>query len=104
MTSSHTPKKKPALAFWMIALGLLSTWIVAPGMQKGWAYRTLEAKFCDILMLLSGILLLAAGAAYFLYAAHHRTAATVGAIAAGVFSATLIVGGLSGLMPCSGPT
>jgi hypothetical protein len=104
MTSSHTPKKKPALAVWMIVLGLLATWIVAPNMQKGCGYRTLEAKSCDILMLLSGILLLADGAAYFLFAAHRHTAATVGAIAAGIFSITLIVGALSSVIPCSGPT
>ncbi len=103
MNSPPGPKKNLAVAFWMIALGLLATWIVASDMQKGWGYRTLEAKLCDVSILFSGILLLAAGVAYFLITGHRRAASTVGAVAAGIIAMTLIVGILSGVIPCSGP-
>ena len=98
------PKKNLQLAFWMIALGLLATWIGASDMPKGLAYRTLEARLCDVLILLSGVLLLAAGVAYFVITGYRRAASTVGAVAAGVFAMTLFVGVLSGAIPCSGPS
>ncbi len=108
MNSSSNSGRKYAIAVWMIAMGVIATWAVSSDMRQGWSYRTLEAKSCDVLMLLSGVFLLAAGLVYFVLARYCKKitavgAVTVGAVAAGVIAVTLIAGVLTGVIPCSGP-
>jgi len=99
-----TPKKHLALPLWIIAFGLTATYAGASDMQKLWIYRTLEAKICDLAILASGILLLAAGTAYILGTGFRRAALMVGAVAAAGFAMTLFIGVLTGAIPCSGPS
>jgi hypothetical protein len=101
--NSPIPTRNRSLAFWMIAGGLLATSNGASAMQKQWAYRTFEAKLCDLSILLAGIVLLAAGAAGLLVTGYSRAAYGAGALAAGVFAMTLFVGIATGVIPCSGP-
>ncbi len=90
-------------AFLMIAGGSLATTMAASAMQRFWAYRTLEAKLCYVLILLSGVALLAGGAICLLFAGYRRAASGVGAVAGSVFAMTLFIGVLSRAIPCSGP-
>ena len=103
MMANSAPKKNLAIAFWMIALGSLATRITPSPLQTKWAYRVLETKLCDLSMLISGIVLLASGAACLAFTGYQRAASAVGAVAASVFAAALFVGLFSGAIPCSGP-
>jgi len=87
----------------MIAGGSVATWIAASAMQNKWAYRLPETKICDLSILLSGVVLLAAGASWLLFNGYRRAACAFGAVAASVFAMTLFLGLISGAMPCSGP-
>ncbi len=86
----------------MFAGGLLAIWIAVSAMGKMWIYRMLETKLCDISILLSGILLLGAGAACLLLSGHRRASIAAGAVAGSVLAITFFYGLLSGAMPCSG--
>ena len=90
---------------WMFAGGLLATVVAVSEMQKQqWAYLIFEAKLCVILILLSGVLLLAASTTCFWIVKYRPAAYVAGAAGGGLFALTIFVGMLSGAIPCSGPS
>ena len=61
MQSPYTETRNLKPAIWIFAGGLLATWVAVSEMRKPqWAYLVFGAKLCDISILISGILLLAA--------------------------------------------
>jgi hypothetical protein len=102
MDSPGTSKKSITLPLWMIALGFLALYAGSSDVQRTWAYKILAAKLCDVAILASGVLLLAAGVACIVSSGYRRAAFIVGAISAAMFAVTLFVGVLTGVIPCSG--
>jgi hypothetical protein len=99
MDRSGFQKNDPIFPAWMIAGGALAIYYSASAMYHYWAYRTLEAKSCYVAIFISGVLLIAAGAACFLNNKYRRPALT-----AAVSAAALLFGVLTGVIPCSGPS
>lgn len=97
------PKNNGTLAIWFILAGLLGIWASATNGIRHWPNLTLMLKLCDAVFAVSGLLLLAAGAWLMLIGTKRRTAAVVGAVAAGVFVVALAAGIWSGVIPCSSP-
>ncbi len=88
----------------MIALGLFAAGSVTSEILRKWQVLVPGARMCDVVILISGVALLAAGILQLLTGGKRRFPAALGAIAAGLFAATLLVGVLSGAIPCSGPS
>jgi len=88
----------------MIVLGLFAGWAGGGDILRHWAHLVFGARVCDVLVLVSGVLLLIAGLWHGLTRGKQSAAAAVGSLAAGLFAVTLFTGVLTGAIPCSGPS
>ena len=93
--------KNNSLTFWTIVLGVLAVWMSSADILQRWRYLVTGARTGDALILASGALLLAAGAWRGLSRTTPRAASWLAAAAAAIFSVTMVVGVLSGAIPCS---
>ncbi len=91
-----------SLIFWMIALGVLAIYAGGSDMMVRWPALVFGARLCDVLILASGIALLAAGLWQSASRRMFRPSSLLAAGAATGFSATLFFGVWSGAIPCSG--
>ncbi len=104
MENAPSNSKNFSFVFWMIALGLLASWAGGTDLVTRWHALVFGARLCDILILASGAVLLAAGIWRIWRRAGRRTSSLAAAAGAAVFSATLLIGVWSGAIPCSGPS
>jgi hypothetical protein len=89
------------LTFWMILLGALAALMSAADILQRWSYLVAGARIGDALILASGVLLLTTGAWRGLSRTAPRAASWIAAAAAAIFALTMVVGALSGAIPCS---
>jgi len=90
------------LVFWMVALGLLAIWAGGSDIVSRWPALVFGARLCDVLILISGTVLLAAGIWHIAAREMRRPSLVLAAVGATGFSATLFIGLLTGAIPCSG--
>ncbi len=102
MEQRAAPARHASLTFWMIVLGLFAGWSAATEILKKWQVLVPGARSCDVVILICGVVLIAAGILQLLTGGKRRAPAALGAAASGLFAATLLVGVLSGAIPCSG--
>jgi hypothetical protein len=95
-------EKDDNLTFWMLLLGAIAAAMSSVSIWQRWPYLTSGARTGDALILLSGVLLLAAGAWRSLRRPAPRAASWLAAASGALFSLTMIAGLLLGTIPCSG--
>ena len=99
----HAARARHAvLTFWMVVLGLFACWSAASEILKRWQVLVPGAQICDVVILISGVVLFASGIMQLLTGGKRRVPAALGAAASGLFAATLLVGVLFGAIPCFG--
>ena len=103
MESPVLRRKPYELIIWMLLLGLFAIWAGASDMGRRWPALVFGAKVCDVLIVASGVLLVASGMARLMIRGMQRPFAVTGTAGAGLFSLTLLIGVWSGAIPCSGP-
>ena len=100
MEQSSAAARHGILTMSMIVLGLFAAWTAASDILSQWQVLALGTRICGVMILSCGVLLLSAGLLQLLTGGKRRVPAALGAIAAGLFAATLLVGILSGAIPC----
>jgi len=86
-----------------MALGLLAVWAGASDASRRWSMLFFGARVCDVLIVASGVVLIAAGVLQLVIRTMRRTSCAIAAAGAAGFAATLFAGVWSGAIPCSGP-
>ena len=94
-------RKDDNLTFWMILLGIVAAGMSIADILQRWTYLVMGARVADVLILASGVLLLASGAWRGLSRTAPRKASWLGAVSAAIFFATMVAGLLLGAIPCS---
>jgi hypothetical protein len=96
-------KRESNLVPWLVVTGVLAIWAGTSDILSRWRYLVFGARLCDVLILASGVLLLASGVWQIFFRTGRATAGWIAAGAATTFALTLFGGVWSGAIPCSGP-
>jgi hypothetical protein len=87
---------------WMILLGMLAIWGAIQRLPR-WALLTPELKSHNVVFLVAGAALVAAGQSVLARRHHQWMPAWTGAAASAILGVNLLVGVSTGTIPCGGP-